>query len=1060
MNHNFNKEPTVIDEFRSKINHQGEYESELELENKFITNLTEQGYEYLPINNHEELKKNLRKQIQRLNNTTYEDQEWNSILNNYFLNPQHKWTDKTKIIQDKSKLEGIKQENKIVENIKIFDTKNFSNNQLQVINQYTATGCKTNRYDVTILLNGIPIVHCELKARGVKLKTAFDQIERYQNESFWADGSLFNFVQIFVISNGTETKYYSNTTRHRYLDNHNHQSTSESKPNNSFTFTSYWTDSKNKVINDLQDFAITFFNPEVLQRILFNYCIFTEDKSLLVMRPYQIHATEKIIKKVIEAHQNQSYGEKAACGYVWHATGSGKTVTSFKTAKLLASLQDDTNSFISKVIFVVDRKDLDIQTMREYDNLEKNAANGTFNTDALKKALVDSTKKIIVTTIQKISKCLKEKNDSLENSGILEQEIVFIFDEAHRSQFGEMHKLIISKFKKYYLFGFTGTPIFADDGNNLAASTDQTFGERLATYSLLDAINNHNVLSFHVEFIKTFDIDDQKKIIDQQVDAINEQEVFRTRKRIENIVQFILKRFSDITKQKQLYEYQQQLTSDKFTNNQKNKSKFNSLFAVSDIELAKRYYDEFKKQQALLPDEQKLKIAIIYSQNPNEVAKENELDGNLGDENNEDASQLDEPSLNFLQNAINDYYAMFNDNKSTNIASNSSLDFHNYYKNLSKKVRDCEIDILIVVNMFLTGFDAPRLNTIWIDKYLQRHGLIQTFSRTNRIYNSLKPFGNVICFRNLDDQINDALEIYGVDEQQRNLIFGNKYEQYYNRYCELVKAIKTKFPLDNQDFIKNYVDADDAKKEFAILFMQLLKHDQFLRGFSDFGDKELITPMELQDYQSHYQRIRSDAKNASKEGNIKVASIYQELAYNCELVEQYEITPSYIMNLIQESVRNKDNTKNNERTDLQTIISKITKFIESNSFLLSKKDLIIRFVYKVNYGSLKIDRNLWVNFYENEKENDLNKLAQEEDLDIDKLTTYFNDCLEKGRISESGSYFPTIFNNRPSRFSVNESGESKFEKIKSQVIKKLEILFDKYYQSKTLFDANFLEVEL
>lgn len=1059
MNHNFKKEPTVIEEFTSKINHQGEYESELELENKFINNLTEQGYEYLPINNHNELKDNLRRQIERLNNTTYDDQEWDNILKNYFLNPLHKWTDKTKIIQDKSKLEGIKQENKIVENIKIFDTKNFSNNRLQVINQYTATGCKKNRYDVTILLNGIPVVHCELKARGVKLKTAFDQIERYQNESFWADGSLFNFVQIFVISNGTETKYYSNTTRHRFLDNRHDQSSFESKPNNSFTFTSYWTDSKNKVINDLQDFAITFFNPEVLQKILFDYCIFTSDQSLLVMRPYQIHATEKIIRKVIQAHQNQSYGKIEACGYVWHATGSGKTVTSFKTAKLLASLQDDANSFISKVIFVVDRKDLDLQTMREYEKLEKNAANGTVNTDALKKALVDPTKKIIVTTIQKISKCLKEKDDFLENSGILEQEIVFIFDEAHRSQFGEMHKLIVRKFKKYYLFGFTGTPIFADEGNNLSPSTDLTFGERLATYSLLDAINNHNVLSFHVEFIKTFDINDEKKINDQQVDAINEQEVFSAPKRIENIVQCILKRFSDITKQKQLYEYQQKLTSDKFINNKKNKSKFNSLFAVSSIALAKLYYNEFKKQQAGLPDEQKLKIAIIYSQNPHEVEKENELNGNIDDENNEDASQLDEPSLNFLQNAINDYYAMFNDNKSTNIASNSSLDFHNYYKNLSEKVRNCEIDILIVVNMFLTGFDAPRLNTIWIDKYLQRHGLIQTFSRTNRIYNSLKPFGNVICFRNLDQQINDALEIYSVNEEQRNFIFGNKYEHSYNQYCELVKAITAKFPLDNQDF-KTYVDTDDAKKEFSILFMQLLKHDQFLRGFSDFGDKQLITPMELQDYQSHYQRIRSDAKNASKEGNIKVASIYQELAYNCELIEQYEITPSYIMSLIQESVKNKENTKNNYRTDLPTIISKITKFIDSNSFLLSKKDLIIKFVYKVNYGSLKIDRNLWLDFYENEKENDLNKLAQEENLDIDKLTNYFNDCLASGRISESGSYFPKIFNNPPSRFTLDESGESKFEKTKSQVIKKLEILFDKYYQSNTLFDANFLEVGL
>ena len=640
------------------------------------------------------------------------------------------------------------------------------------------------RYDVSILVNGLPLVHIELKRRGVQLKEAFNQINRYQRDSFWAGCGLYEYVQIFVISNGTNTKYYSNTTRANHLKEQETGGRNKSKKtSNSFEFSSFWADSNNKVITDLLDFTKTFFSKHTLLNILTKYCVFTSEKMLMVMRPYQIAATERIIQRINVANNYKFYDSIKGGGYIWHTTGSGKTLTSFKTAQLASRLP-----YIDKVLFVVDRKDLDYQTMKEYNRFEEGAADGNTSTSVLQRQLENKDKnggyhdyRIIITTIQKLS-IFVQKN---KNHPVFQQRVVIIFDECHRSNFGEMHSAITKNFKKYNLFGFTGTPIFAQNavagGDMRLKTTQQAFGDKLHTYTIVDANNYENVLPFRIDYVNT--IKEKDSINDEQISAIDREKAMASPERISQVVKYILEHFDQKTKRSSYYSFRVLDDIHKVASarkgaevfEQKTEQKlggFNAMFAVASIPMAKAYYNEFKKQQAELPEAQRLKIATIYSYGANEE----EVDGILGEENPESTTQLDQQSRDFLEGAIRDYNKMFSTNYDT-----SSDKFQNYYKDLSLRMKNRQVDLLIVVNMFLTGFDATTLNTLFVDKNLKQHGLIQAFSRTNRILNSVKTFGNIVCFRDLQQATDDAIALFG-DKDASSIVVLKDFMSYYEGY--------------------------------------------------------------------------------------------------------------------------------------------------------------------------------------------------------------------------------------------------------------------------------------
>ena len=734
-------ENTVVTEYESVKSRSDSYQSEAELEKEFIRLLCEQGYTYLPIHTEKDLIANLRERLEELNNYKFSDSEWDRFFNEAIANPNDKIEDKTRKIQEDF-VQVLKRDDALTKNILLIDKKNIHNNRLQVINQYVIgieQGAKhDNRYDVTILVNGLPLVHVELKRRGVAIREAFNQINRYQRDSFWAGSGLFEYVQIFVISNGTNTKYYSNSTRFNAIKDATSGKTKKEKTSNSFEFTSFWADANNRVIPDLIDFTKTFFAKHTILNILTKYCVFTSENMLMVMRPYQITATERILNRIEIAHNYKKYGNIAGGGYIWHTTGSGKTLTSFKTARLASNL-----SFIDKVLFVVDRKDLDYQTMKEYDRFEKGAANSNSSTVILERQLRDSKSHIIITTIQKLSSFIKKYKEH----AVYDKQVVIIFDECHRSQFGDMHAAIVRSFKKYYMFGFTGTPIFpANSGavrNPKLFTTEQTFGDQLHTYTIVDAINDKNVLPFRVDYIKTMDTD--ADIDDEQVWDIDRKKAFEAPERIALIAKYILEHFDQKTyRGDKTYVYSTLTNIAEVASSDRGKveeikqkqrvSGFNSIFAVSSVPMAKLYYDEFRRQIKADPTKN-LKIAVIYSYGANEE----EADGILDEENPEDTSALDQTARDFLDSAILDYNQMFHTNYDT-----SSDKFQNYYKDISLRMKNKELDLLIVVNMFLTGFDATTLNTLWVDKNLKMHGLIQAFSRTNRILNSIKTFGNIV----------------------------------------------------------------------------------------------------------------------------------------------------------------------------------------------------------------------------------------------------------------------------------------------------------------------------
>lgn len=995
-------ESTVVTEYVKEDVPVYTYQSEADLEREFIKNLQNQGYEYLSIHNEKELIVNLKDKLEKLNNIIFSENEWERFFKEKIANKNESIIEKTRTIQE-DYIKSFTRDNGTLVNISLIDKKNIHNNFLQVINQYEEeNGNHNTRYDVSILVNGLPLIHIELKRRGVAIREAFNQINRYQRDSFWAGSGLFEYVQIFVISNGTNTKYYSNTTRARHIKEMSYNRRKVKKSSNSFEFTSYWADANNKAITDLVDFTKTFFAKHTILNILTKYCIFDTSDTLLVMRPYQISATERILSKIQLANNYKWVGKIDAGGYIWHTTGSGKTLTSFKTAQLASQLD-----YIDKVLFVVDRKDLDSQTQKEYDRFSKGSANGNTSTKILKAQLEDryeNKSKIIITTIQKLGHFIKQN----KNHEVFKKNIVLIFDECHRSQFGELHLAITKTFKNYFMFGFTGTPIFPKNSNGsskiLFKTTEQTFGDKLHTYTIVNAINDGNVLPFRIDYINT--IKEKENIQDKKVNAIDIEKAMSDLNRIREIVSYIIEHFEQKTMRNKHYELKDQRLSG-----------FNSIFAVSSIPVAKKYYLEFKKQ--LEEKNKTLTIATIFSYSANEEENTDNLDDESFDTEN-----LDLSSREFLEEAISDYNKKFGTNFDT-----SSDGFQLYYEDLSKRTKNKEIDILIVVNMFLTGFDATTLNTLWVDKNLRMHGLIQAFSRTNRILNSIKTFGNIICFRDLQKETDEAIALFG-NKEAGGIVLLKTYEEYYNGYeddkgrekegySELIEELQNKFPIDEQ------IIGEQNKKEFIVLFGNILKIKNILSAFDKFAGNEILSEREYQDYQSIYIDLYEEIK---KTRNTDKESINDDIIFEIELIKQVEINIDYILMKVAEYY--KSNKKDKE------ILIDIKKAIDSSIELRSKKELIEGFIDRVNSSKNVTDD--FKKFVREEKEKDLEKVIEEEKLKPEETKKFIDNSLRDGTLKTTGTDIDKLLP-PVSRFGGGNRVEKKFG-----VIEKLKGFFDKY----------------
>ncbi|HNH66262.1 MAG TPA: type I restriction endonuclease subunit R, partial [Bacteroidia bacterium] len=983
-----NPESTVVAEYKFSYKKETTYQTEDQLEKAFIQQLLNQAYEYLTIKSEAELVNNLRLQLQKLNSYTFSNNEWDHFFKSKIANPNSGIEEKTRLIQE-DHIQILDCDDGTKKNIYLQDKSNIHNNQLQVINQYEVEdGQRPNRYDVTILINGLPLVHIELKKRGVDIKEAFNQINRYHRESFWSGSGLFEYVQLFVISNGTYTKYYSNTTRSSHIKEQSKSAaTNKKRTSNSFEFTSWWADANNRPITDLMDFGRTFFAKHTLLNIICKYCVFTTDKLLLAMRPYQIVATERILGRINVAINYKTYGTIDAGGYVWHTTGSGKTLTSFKTAQLASKL-----SFINKVLFVVDRKDLDYQTMKEYDKFEKGAANSNTNTSILKKQLSDPNANIIITTIQKLSILIKkEKNHQAFN-----QPIVIIFDECHRSQFGDMHLAITKAFKKYFLFGFTGTPIFAINASNNnkpdLKTTEQAFGQKLHTYTIVDAINDKNVLPFRIDYIRT--MKEQEEIKDEKVWDIDRERALEAPERITNIVTYILEHFDQKTKRNSkpysftplmnVYEVVSAKDRNKIEEvKQKIRlTGFNSIFAVSSIDFAKLYYTEFKKQQNNFPELQRLKVATIFSFGVND-----EGDG-VTDENSESTEQLNATDRDLLDRAISDYNQIFKTNYDT-----STEKFQNYYKDVSLRMKNREIDLLIVVNMFLTGFDATTLNTLWVDKNLRLHGLLQAFSRTNRILNSVKTFGNIVCFRNLEKATNESIALFG-DKEAGGIVLLKTFDEYYNGYNEgekifpgyvsLINELTGNFPVGAQ------IIGEQNQKAFIRLYGSILKARNILSTFDEFTGGEILNERDVQDYHSMYINLYHEfrSRNTGDAENVN-----DDIVFEMELIKQVEINIDFILELIRKY-------HDSHLKDKEIIIS-INKAIDSSVELRNKKELIQKFIQSLTPGSKVTDD--WQSFVEGKKMEELDQIIAEEGLDKDETYKFINNAFRDGYVQTTGT---------------------------------------------------------
>ena len=968
----------------------GSYQSEAELERNLIANLVSQGYERKNFKTSDELYANLKVQIERLNNVSFTKSEWDRFLTEYLDSPKDGMIEKTRKIQE-DYIYDFTFDDGHVQNIKIIDKKNIYNNFLQVVNQVTAGEKNQNRYDVTILVNGLPLVHIELKKRGVNLHEAFNQIHRYSKESFNLEHSLYKFVQIFVISNGTYTRYFANTT---------------AKNKNNYEFTCEWADAKNKVIRDLEDFTKTFFEKRVILEVLTKYCVFDASNTLLIMRPYQIAATERILWKIKSSYEGKKAGTAEAGGFIWHTTGSGKTLTSFKTARLATNLD-----FIDKVFFVVDRKDLDYQTMKEYKRFQEDSVNGSKDTKELKKSIEKDDNRIVVTTIQKLNEFVKKN----PNHPIYDKHCVLIFDECHRSQFGDAQKNIRKSFKKYYQFGFTGTPIFAE--NSLKGDTTSgTFGAQLHCYVITDAIRDGKVLKFKVDYNNiTPKFKEYEMEMDEEKLKKLEKKMLMHPDRISEITKYILKVFDTKTHRNEFYDLKHRRLNG-----------FNAMFAVQSVEAAKLYYEEFQKQQESLPEEKRLKVATIYSFSANE---EPSAIGEIEDENFE-PSAMDSTAKEFLNRAINDYNKLFKTNFST-----EGKEFQNYYSDLSNRVKNKEVDLLIVVGMFLTGFDAPTLNTLFVDKNLRYHGLIQAFSRTNRILNKVKTFGNIVCFRNLERATEDAIKTFG-DENSVNVILEKSYDEYihgftdeetgkkFKGYIDICEEIIAKFP----DPTEIVLDAD--KKEFVQLFGELLKAENILRNFDEFESFEkIISDRQMQDMKSVYVDIRESILNERRSKEAEGEQIdFSDVEFQIDLLKTDEINLDYILALILEKAREND--------DIESLKAEVRRVIRSSLGTRAKEDLVMEFISKTRLSELKNTDDIIETFYEfakKEKVVKINQLIAEENLN-EKANRFIEKSISKGYVEYAGDELDGIIPPLSRRGGVREKKkEIVLEKIRKVV---------------------------
>lgn len=982
----------VLDKYTKHAQISEAYQSEYDLEREFITDLSNQGYEYQPdLTTPEKMLANVRVQLQTLNKAQFSDSEWQRFVIEYLDNPSDNSIDKTRKVHDDFIYDFVFDDGRI-QNIYLLDKKNIASNKLQVIKQFEQKGSQANRYDVTVLVNGLPLVQVELKKRGVAIREAFNQVHRYSKESFNTENSLFKYLQLFVISNGTDSRYFANTTR---------------RDKNSFDFTMNWARSDNTLIKDLKDFTATFFQKNTLLNVLLHYSVFDVSDTLLVMRPYQIAATERILWKINSSYQAKNWNSLESGGYIWHTTGSGKTLTSFKAARLATELY-----FIEKVFFVVDRKDLDYQTMKEYQRFSPDSVNGSDSTAGLKRNLDKDDNKIIVTTIQKLNNLMKSEGEL----SIYNKQVVFIFDEAHRSQFGEAQKNLKKKFKKFYQFGFTGTPIFPQNALG-AETTASVFGRELHSYVITDAIRDEKVLKFKVDYN---DVRPQFKAIESEQDekkltAAENKQVLLHPDRIKEITQYILNNYRQKTHRLQA-----------------NGKGFNAMFAVSSVDAAKLYYESFRNLQK--DSDRPLKVATIFSFAANE---EQDAIGEILDESFE-LSAMDSSAKEFLSSAIDDYNALFKSNYGVD-----SNGFQNYYRDLAKRVKNQEIDLLIVVGMFLTGFDAPTLNTLFVDKNLRYHGLMQAYSRTNRIYDATKTFGNIVTFRDLEKATIDAITLFG-DKNTKNVVLEKSYKEYMEGftdiatgearrgYLDVVKELHTRFP-DPDEIIK-----EKDKKDFAKLFGEYLRVENILQNYDEFAGlkalqsldmsdaaaveefkakhylsdddltvmQEIKVPAErtIQDYRSTYNDIR-DWQRREKSGQDKDESSidWDDVVFEVDLLKSQEINLDYILELIFEH--------NKKNKDKATLLDEVRRLIRASLGNRAKESLIVDFINQADLDKIPDKASIIDDFFtyaQAEQQREAEELISSESLNEAAAKRYITASLKREYASENGTELNSI----------------------------------------------------
>ncbi len=977
----------VLDKYTKESRVAETYQSEYDLEREFIEDLEHQGYDYLSkLTTPEAMLANVRVQLQNLNDVQFSDSEWRRFVETFLDKPSDGIVDKTRKVHDDYIHDFVFDDGRI-QNIYLLDKQNIARNKLQVIRQFEQTGSHANRYDVTILVNGLPLVHVELKKRGVAIREAFNQIHRYSKESFNSDNSLYKYLQIFVISNGTDTRYFANTTK---------------RDKNSFDFTMHWAKVDNSPIKDLKDFTATFFQKHTLLHVLLTFSVFDVNNILLVMRPYQIAATERILWKVKSAYEAKNWNKPESGGYVWHTTGSGKTLTSFKAARLVTELD-----FIDKVFFVVDRKDLDYQTMKEYQRFSPDSVNGSDSTAGLKRNLSKDDNKIIVTTIQKLNNLMKSERDL----AVYNQQVVFIFDECHRSQFGEAQKNLKKKFKRYYQFGFTGTPIFVQNALG-SETTASVFGRELHSYVITDAIRDEKVLKFKVDYN---DVRPQFKDIETEQDekklgaAENKQALLHP-ERIKEIAHYILNNF-------------RQKTHRLHGGNRG----FNALFAVSSIDAAKLYYETLRSLQA--DSDKPLSIATIFSFAANE---EQDAVGDIADESFK-VLAMNSNAKEFLDAAIDDYNQLFKTNFSVD-----SKGFQNYYRDLAKRVKSQEIDLLIVVGMFLTGFDAPTLNTLFVDNNLRYHGLIQAYSRTNRIYDATKTFGNIVTFRDLEQATIDAITLFG-DHNTANVVLEKSYKEYMEGFTdiatgearrgfvEVVAELEQRFPDPSA------IEKESDKKEFAKLFGEYLRVENILQNYDEFASLKALKNVDmsnpdaveafkaqhylndealaalqaiklpaertLQDYRSTYNDIR-DWLRHEKAGEEKETSSldWDDVVFEVDLLKSQEINLDYILELIFEH-----NKKNKSKAEL---IDEVRRLIRASLGNRAKESLIVDFINQTDLDEILDKAGIideFFKFAQAEQKREAEALIRSEGLNEEPARRYISTSLKREYASENGT---------------------------------------------------------